>query len=125
MNALTLSGKILYSLPFALFGLGHFTNAGHMAGMVPSFIPGGVFWVYVTGIAMIAAALSIVIGKYTRLSGLLLAALLLIFALTIMLPGMGSDDAQVKQMSFVGLLKDVSLAGAALLIASISGNKNN
>lgn len=123
MKLLTVSGKLLYSIPFAIFGAGHLANAGDMVGMVPSYVPGGIFWVYLTGVAMVAAAISIVLGKYTRLSGILLAALLIIFALTIMLPGMGSDDAQVQQMSFIGFMKDISLAGAALLIAGISGNK--
>lgn len=125
MKTLTLSGKILYAIPFAIFGLGHLANAGSMSAMVPSFVPGGVLWVYVTGIAMLAAALSIISGKFVKLSGILLAVLLLTFALTIMLPGMGSDNAQIKQMSFVGLMKDLSLAGAALLIAGVAANKND
>jgi len=94
-----------------------------MAAMVPPFVPGGVFWVYFTGVAMLAAAASILTGKYTRLSGILLAALLIIFVLTVFVPGMASDNEQMKQMSFVGLMKDLSLAGGALLIAGIGNNK--
>ena len=40
----------------------HIMGADKMAGMVP--IPGGVFWVYFTGVAMIAAGVSIIIRKY-------------------------------------------------------------
>lgn len=44
MNILTTSGaRLLYAIPMALFGILHFMNASDMAGMVPSFIPGGVF----------------------------------------------------------------------------------
>ena len=81
-----------------------------MAGMVPSFIPGGVIWVYLTGVALLAAAVAIIIQKKARLAGLLLAAMLLIFVLTIHLPGvMGGNES-----SMPGLLKDIALAGAAL-----------
>lgn len=125
MKTLTLSGKILYALPFAIFGLGHLANAGSMAAVVPSFVPGGVFWVYVTGLAMLAAAISIISGKLVKLSGILLAVLLITFALTVMLPGLGNENEQIKQMSFVGLMKDLSLAGAALFVAGATTNKND
>lgn len=123
MKALTFSGKTIYALPFAIFGLGHLTGADSMAATVPSFVPGGVFWVYFTGVAMIAAAASIISGKLVKLSSILLAVLLFIFAVTIMLPGMGSENEQMKQMSFIGFMKDVSMAGAALYIAGIAGTK--
>lgn len=35
--------RIIYAIPFAIFGLMHFMKGGDMAGMVPSFIPGGIF----------------------------------------------------------------------------------
>ena len=109
MQALTSTvARILFALPFAIFGLFHFMNAQGMAGMVP--IPGGVFWIYLTGAALIAAAISIIIRKQARLACLLLALFLVITALAVHLPGaMGGD-----QMSTSNVLKDLALAGAAL-----------
>ena len=46
MNNLINVGRILFALPFAVFGLMHFMAGGDMAGMVPSWGPGGGFWVY-------------------------------------------------------------------------------
>jgi hypothetical protein len=43
----------------------------------------------------------------------MLALLLLIFVLTIHLPGLGND--QTKTMSMINLLKDLALAGGALM----------
>ena len=55
MNFLTSTlGRALLSLPFFAFGIGHFANAGAMAGMVPSYVPGGVLWVYLTGAALLS-----------------------------------------------------------------------
>ena len=112
MNLSTLKlGRIIFALPFAVFGILHFMNASAMAGMVP--LPGGVFWVYLTGAAHLAAAISILTGKYARLACLLLGVMLLIFALSIHLPNLLGGD----QQSMTNLLKDLALAGGAWAIA--------
>ncbi len=119
-NSLGLIGKILFCIPFLAFGLMHLTKANDMAGMVPSMFPGGVIWIYITGLAELLAVISILSGKQTRLACLLLAALLLIFVLTMHLPGLSNPDMMMQQMAMAGMLKDLGLAGAALIIASIS-----
>lgn len=111
MNALLSLGKYLYAIPFAIFGIFHFMNAEGMAGMVP--IPGGVIWVYVTGVALLAAVVSMLTGKKDKLATMLLGVLMLIFALAIHLPAVIGGD----QMSMASLLKDLSLAGAAWMYA--------
>ncbi len=105
-------GRILYGLPLLVFGLLHFVGAQMMAGMVPAFVPGGILWVYITGVALILAALAIMVNRMAALASLLLGILLLSFALTIHLPMlMGGDQAAMPN-----LLKDLSLAGAAFYI---------
>ncbi|MGF1638080.1 MAG: DoxX family protein [Cyclobacteriaceae bacterium] len=117
MNALTtIVARLLFAVPLAVFGLFHFMGANEMAGMVPSFIPGGVIWVYITGAALLAASLSIIINKQAKLACLLLGIMLLIFALTIHLPAMEN------QVSMTMLLKDVALAGAAFAFSGILKN---
>jgi uncharacterized membrane protein len=113
MDAIIKSGKYLFALPMAIFGIFHFMNGAAMAGMVPSFVPGGVLWVYVTGAALIAAAVAIITGKKAKLASFLLAVLLLIFVLTIHLQGAMAGD----QASMASLLKDLGLAGGALVFA--------
>lgn len=113
MKALTGSvARIIFGLPFAIFGILHFMNASSMAGMVP--LPGAVFWVYLTGIALIAASISILIEKYTRLACILLGVMLLIFVLTIHLPGVIGGEMQPNMPN---LLKDLALAGGAWILA--------
>ena len=114
MNVLTDKvGRILYALPFAFFGLFHFMNGSQMAGMVP--VPGGVFWVYLTGAALLAASISMLIEKKTKLACVLLGVMLVIFALSIHLPAViesGGEDAA----SMTNLLKDLALAGGAWVL---------
>ncbi len=114
------AGKYLFAIPFLVFGIFHFMNAQGMAGMVPGFIPGGVFWVYLTGIALIAAAISIFIDKKVKLATQLLALMLIIFVLTIHLPATIND----MMSGAPSLLKDIALAGGALMLASTADEED-
>lgn len=109
MNNLPVAGKYMFALPMAIFGIFHFMNANGMAGMVPSYMPGGTLWVYLTGAALVAAAVAIIIGKRAKMASQLLGLMLLLFALLIHLVAVmnGSDS------SMPSLLKDVALAGGA------------
>lgn len=118
MKNLNLAGRILYAIPFLVFGIMHLMNAQQMAGMVPSFLPGGVFWIYLTGLVMIVAAIGILSGKQTRNTSLLLAILLIIYIIFVHVPGLGNPDQMMKQMAMMSLLKDTGLAGGALVIAA-------
>ncbi len=106
-------GRFLFGIPMLLFGVFHFMDGSGMVQVVPAWIPGGLFWVYLTGIALIAAGISILFRMMDYLAAVLLGVLLLIFALTIHLPAVaGGNDAQMPN-----LLKDLALAGAAWFYA--------
>ena len=113
MNALPTVGRYLYALPMAVFGALHFMSANMMAGMVP--VPGGVVWVYITGLALIAAAVAILTGKQAVLACQLLGVMLLIFAVSIHLLSLLGGD--MNAMS--NLLKDTALAGGAWVLAGV------
>src|SRR5258708_1050121 len=111
----TTIAKYFYAIPFPLFGILHLTNPDKMAGMIP--VPGGAFWLYFTGVALIAAATSIVTGKLTRIACLSLALYLVLVIVTIQIPSL--SNPQMAQMAVSGILKDTSLLGGALLIAGL------
>jgi putative oxidoreductase len=116
MDKLTIFiGRVIYAIPFLGFGLGHLFNGGQMGGMVPSFIPGGVFWIYFTGVAMVLAALAIITGKQGRAACFGLVVMLLVFIVTMHLPGLANP--QMKMMAMMSLFKDMGLMGGALVIA--------
>lgn len=115
-------GRFVYAIPFAIFGLFHFMNASAMAGMVP--IPGGAFWIYLTGIALIGASVALIIQKEVKLVALLLGIMLLIFALSIHLPGV-IGGGENMQTSMSNMLKDLALSGAAFFVSGVySDNKS-
>jgi uncharacterized membrane protein YphA (DoxX/SURF4 family) len=118
MDTFIKSGKYLFAAPMAIFGIFHLMNGPAMAGMVPGFVPGGVIWVYITGLALLAAAVAIITGKKAKLASVLLAALLLVFVLTVHLKGAMAGD----HLAVGSLLKDLALAGGALVFA---GTRND
>jgi len=114
-------GITLYALVVAFFGINHFLNGTGMQNTVPSFIPGGLFWIYFTGAALIAAAIAFLIDRQARLAGLLLAAFLLIIVLTIHLPAvLHAPDESAVRFPLTNLVKDTGIAAGALMIAGRS-----
>jgi uncharacterized membrane protein YphA (DoxX/SURF4 family) len=117
MKRLTTIGRILFAIPFALFGINHFLMLDYYLGMLTSFVPLGAYTIILTGIMMIAASISIITKILVKFSTLLLAFLLFIFIVTIHIPHLFADAD--KTISIIALLKDISLMGGSLMISGI------
>jgi uncharacterized membrane protein YphA (DoxX/SURF4 family) len=121
----TLTGPVarfMYALPFLMFGIMHFMNTEQMSGVVPAWLPAANFWVYLTGAALIAAAIAIASNRLIQLAGMLLAVLLLSFVFTVHLPGVLAGGEGVAS-SLSSLLKDTALAGGALMAAHYASHR--
>ena len=122
MRRITDLGRIIFAIPFALFGINHFLMMDYYVGMITSFIPGGAYSVVLTGIMMIAASISIISKMYVKFSTILLAILLFIFIITIHIPHLITEPD--KTITIVALLKDISLMGGSLMIAGIYADQD-
>jgi uncharacterized membrane protein len=123
MKRLSTIGRILFGLPFGIIGLNHFFMVDFFTGMLTSIIPGAAFTVLLTGTFLILASISIIIKRFIRIACYLLAALLLVFILTIHVPGL-FDEASAN-VAMMQLLKDTALMGGAILIATLCDNGND
>lgn len=111
MNVLTnIIARILFAVPLIVFSSFHFMNANEMAGMAPF---GGVFIVYLTGVALLAGAIAILINKMGSLAALLLGIFFILTATTVHLPNVINGD----QTAMGTMLKDLALAGGAWFIS--------
>ncbi|PSL35299.1 DoxX family protein [Chitinophaga ginsengisoli] len=102
---------IIYAVVMGLFGITHLVHAKIMAAVVP--IPGGVIWVYITGLGLILAAISFIINVQVKLAGYLLALFLLIVIVLVHIPHATEDLPSLTM-----LLKDVALMAAAIMVAN-------
>lgn len=110
MNGILQMGKFLFAIPMAIFGIMHFMAADDMAGMAP----GGVIMVYITGAALILAAVSIILGKMDKLASFLLGIMLLLFIIPHAL------NLSENSMEMANILKNMALAGGAFMYAQMA-----
>jgi putative oxidoreductase len=123
MKKLTTIGRILFAIPFALFGINHFLMLNYYLGMLTSFVPLGAYTIILTGIMLIVASISIITKVLVKFSTLILALLLFIFIITIHIPHLFTDAD--KTITIIALLKDISLMGGSLMIAGIYSEEEN
>ncbi len=107
--------RVLFALPFIASGIVHFVSGPKMAAAVP--VPGGLFWVYFVGAALLAAGIGIMTRWLGMWAALGLAVLLVTFIVTIHLPGL--SNPAMRQMALSGLIKDTALLGGALTWAGM------
>jgi uncharacterized membrane protein len=113
-------GPLFFAIPFAVFGTEHLTDTADMTTMVPRWLPAHTFWIYLVGIALIAAALSIASNIQSRLAATLLGLTLCSFVLLIHIPNIISQPGD-RFLVAVGL-RDLAFAGGAFAFA---GSQNS
>ena len=109
-------GPVFIAAPMAVFGAEHFTATKIIAGMVPGWIPGHMFWALFVGACLIAAALSIAARKYAWLASALTGVMILLFVLLIHIPEIAASPR--TQLLWVVGLRDSAFAGGAFALAS-------
>ena len=50
MKNITTIGRILFAIPFAIFGINHFLMTDYYVGMLTSFVPRGAYTIILAGI---------------------------------------------------------------------------
>ncbi len=108
-----------------VFGIFHFRSPYDLLVYLPEFLPGGVFWVYLTGTAFILVGVSFILNKFVKIASYGLAIMLLIFVVTIHIPNaMNAGDATFRQIALINVLKDTSIMCFALFIAATAHHQH-
>jgi uncharacterized membrane protein YphA (DoxX/SURF4 family) len=103
-----------YGLCPLVFGASHLAYPDFTAAMVPSWIPGPLFWAYFTGFAHIAAGIAILSGVQSRRGSTLLGVMMAAFAMLVHVPRLLGDPASHAEWVMLGLA--VALAGSAIAV---------
>jgi len=115
MNYLVLAGRILYALIFVMAGPGHF-SADTIAFAASKGVPLAPIAVPLSGIIAFTGGLSIMAGYRAKWGGWLLV--LFLVPVTIMMHNFWAmPDPAMAQMQQIMFMKNISMLGAALLIA--------
>lgn len=119
MEEIFLIGRILFVYLIIGSGVGHLMATDAMAGYAQSRgLANAKLMVQISGVALIAGGVSVLLGIFGDIGSLGLAILLVITA--VMMHAFWKEtDPQAKQMEMIGFNKDIALAGGALVIFTI------
>jgi uncharacterized membrane protein YphA (DoxX/SURF4 family) len=106
----------LYGLGLIAFGLSHFFYLELTAPLVPSWLPGPVFWAYATGTIYTACGLALVIGFAPRLAAL--GAAVNITLITVLVWGPMVAAGGLTPMHLQETIVSWALTAAALVLAT-------
>ena len=121
MSTLLVIARVLFALLFISSGLSHLTKVEAMSGYAQfKKVPAPKLAVIVTGLMIILGGLYVALGVYADLGALLLAIFLLLTAF-MMHNFWTITDPQAKQGETINFFKNLSLAGAALIIFVLVG----
>ncbi len=116
MDVVVLIGRILFAMLFLGSAFGHLTQTTGMAGYAQSKgVPMARFAVLGSGVLMLVGALMVLLGIWADLGALLLVLFLVPTA--VLMHGFWKETgAEARQMEMIQFMKDMSLAGAALML---------
>ena len=118
LDRLIALGPVFMAAPLAAFSAEHFVLAWSMQNMVPAWMPARLFLVYVVGAGLLAAALSLAVGRCVRVSGSLLGLMFVIFVTTMHVP---NAIAGGDRIAWTVALRDLSFGGGAMALAGAAG----
>ena len=78
---------VLYGLALIAFGFSHFAYLNLTAPLIPAWLPGHVFWAYLTGAIYLATGVALATGFLSRIGALLAAVQITLITLLVWGPG--------------------------------------
>jgi len=108
-------GRLFFTIPMAVFAAQHFASAKFVVLLVPSWIPAHLFWVYLVGTALIAAALSIILKRQAQLAATLLGIMFFLFVVLLHIPNVVVNPRD--RFAWAVALRDLAFSGSAFAFA--------
>ncbi|CAB4955507.1 COG2259 Predicted membrane protein [actinobacterium SCGC AAA044-D11] len=119
MDLIIVIGRILFGGFFLMSGINHFTKLEAMTGYAKyKKLPAAKLGVLISGLMLVIGGITIILGYYADLGALLLA-IFLVLAAVIFHNFWKETDATAKQNEMLGFMKDMALAGAALILFAL------
>jgi len=111
-------GRFFLAAFLILCGIEHFIYAEFVARLVPSWIPGHVFWTYFAGVALIAGGVGISISLTSRLAAALSGLMIFLWVVLLHIPRTAADLRDANETTAV--FEALAFSGAAFLVAAAS-----
>jgi uncharacterized membrane protein len=117
LDKLIVLAGVFIAVPLAVFSPEHFRGPEFVQSMVPSYMPAHVFWAYLVGCALLAAATSLTARKFVRLSSTLLGLMFFLFVCMLYLPSALRHPHD--RFAWAYMLRDLSFCAGAWALAGL------
>jgi uncharacterized membrane protein YphA (DoxX/SURF4 family) len=125
MHRLILFGRALFGGGLIALGIEHFIFRDFITGRAPAWpasVPGQSVWAWVSGLVILAAGISVLAGKRTRVTMIGAALLIFLWAFLRHLPVVAADSLLGGSWTRAG--KSLVFIGGCLVIAATSPREN-
>lgn len=113
-------GIIFFSITILLFGISHFYYPDFVAMLVPSWIPGKVFWTYFSAIALIGSGAFLLLNIKTKLVALLTGIMLLLWLLILHIPRAIANPSGDAGNEVTSVFQALAFSGIAFAISIVA-----
>jgi uncharacterized membrane protein len=107
--------NLCFAIPLAVFGALHLSSVDFVLPIVPSYMPGRLFWAYFVGFALLAASLSIATKIQVRWSGLLFGIMMVLFVAMLHFPRALASPKD--RFAWTVVIREMSFAGGGWILA--------
>lgn len=112
------AGRVALAAALAVYGIQHFMYASFIASLVPHWIPVPLFWAWATGLAFIAAAVSVAANRFVFVSTTLLGVMFSSWVLTVHVPRIAAG--LTGELGWTSGFVALALAGVSFMFAGSS-----
>ena len=110
-------GRLFYSVMLVVFGIEHFLFAEGVKTLVPSWIPGDLFWTYFAAVALIGAGVAIIFRIKVKVVARLLGVMVFIWVLILHIPRAVVAQASDMGNELSSVFESLGVSGIAFVIA--------
>jgi uncharacterized membrane protein len=110
-------GAVFMAVPVAMFGIDHLCSPGPIKDIVPSWVPAHLFVTYFVGCALLAAATSLTVRKFVRMSFTLFGLMFFLFVCMMHIPNALVDPKD--RFAWEIVLRDITYSGAGFALAGL------
>jgi hypothetical protein len=118
-------GAVFFAIPIISFGILHFMVAKEAATMVPSWIPGHMFWIYFCGTALIGSGIAIVFKIKVGLIAALLGLMIFIWFVFLHIPRVIAAPAADVSGEITSAFLALAYSGIAFVISGAAKKASN
>jgi uncharacterized membrane protein len=113
-DSFMLMGSVCLGIFMIIGGIEHFIFVDFVLMLMPTWIPGSLFWVYFAGVALIAGGLGMMIGKTAYLAAALSGTMIFMWFVTLHIPRAVSAGNDMNE--WIAVSESLAFSGIAFVL---------